>query len=562
VPVVGAVLEHFFQRAPQHHAQRRAPAQADAAHHHHHDQQGRLGPVHQRGADKAVLRGQQRTGQAGHAPGQGKGQQLEAEGGVAQGLHAGFVVADAFQRAAEVRALHARQPQKDSCQRKQDNDKQPIALCQHVAIGLAQQHQRGVERVAIVPAIGAQRHGQVVQHLRKRQGDHQKVHAAGAQCDQTDQAGHGRARQRGHQPDQPGVGKAALHHGHHGIGTDADEAGMAQGHQPGAADQEVEAERGDADGEHAAHQVHVIVQPPQRGQPRESRQQQHQGGQHRRAGPAGMVGGRQRGRYGRVGQGLGRIGHGIHARAGKRPEGLNTSTPAISRYMAMLATAGPTSAARLGDSTSRSSGGSKARRGIDQADQQAGDQRAAHRADAADHHDHEAHDQHLRAHVRVDAGDGRGDHAGHRGEHHAQREHDGVDALDVDAQRLGHRMIERARADLHAQPCLRDQEVQAQRQHDAHARHEEAVHRVGHVVGEGDGSGERLRDGHAVDVVAPEDGAHLLEHIDQPERQQHLVQVVALVEVAEQQLLQQQPESHRDHRTSQNGEGEAAGAAG
>ena len=64
---------------------------------------------------------------------------------------------------------------------------------------------------------------------------------------------------------------------------------------------------------------------------------------------------------------------------------------------------------------------------------------------------------------------------------------------------------------------------------------------------------------HAVHVVAPQDGAHFLEDVDQAEGQQHLVEVVAVVEVAEQQPLQHQPEDDRQHRAQHDRQREAAG---
>jgi hypothetical protein len=157
---------------------------------------------------------------------------------------------------------------------------------------------------------------------------------------------------------------------------------------------------------------------------------------------------------------------------------------------------------------------------------------------------------------------GRGDHAGDGRQGHAQREHHGVDALDVDAQRFGHVVVEGAGADLHAQARLRDQQVQAQRQRDAHARHHQPVDRVRQVVGERDRGGQGLRDVDAVHFVAPQDGAQFLEHVDQAERQQHLVEVVTVVEVPEQHFLQQQPEGHRDDGAAQDGQREAAEARG
>jgi ribosomal protein L32 len=66
---------------------------------------------------------------------------------------------------------------------------------------------------------------------------------------------------------------------------------------------------------------------------------------------------------------------------------------------------------------------------------------------------------------------------------------------------------------------------------------------------------------HAVHVVAPQDGAQLFKDVDQAEGQQHLVQVVAVVEVAKQQPFQRQAKHHRQHRAAQDGQREAAEVA-
>jgi hypothetical protein len=65
-----------------------------------------------------------------------------------------------------------------------------------------------------------------------------------------------------------------------------------------------------------------------------------------------------------------------------------------------------------------------------------------------------------------------------------------------------------------------------------------------------------------VHVVAPKHGAHFFKDIDQAEGQQHLVQVVALVEVAKQQPFERQAEHDRQHRAAQNGQRQAAEQAG
>ena len=92
-------------------------------------------------------------------------------------------------------------------------------------------------------------------------------------------------------------------------------------------------------------------------------------------------------------------------------------------------------------------------------------------------------------------------------------------------------MVESAGTDLHAQTGFGNQQVQAQRQQQAHARHEQAVHRVRQGVGQRYGGAQQVRNGHAVHIVAPNDGAHFFKYIDQAEGQQHLVQVILQINI-------------------------------
>jgi hypothetical protein len=61
-----------------------------------------------------------------------------------------------------------------------------------------------------------------------------------------------------------------------------------------------------------------------------------------------------------------------------------------------------------------------------------------------------------------------------------------------------------------------------------------------------------------VHIVAPQDGAQLFKDVDQAKGQQHLVQVVAVVEVAKQQPFQRQAKHHGQHGAAQDGQREAA----
>jgi hypothetical protein len=81
--------------------------------------------------------------------------------------------------------------------------------------------------------------------------------------------------------------------------------------------------------------------------------------------------------------------------------------------------------------------------------------------------------------------------------------------------------------------------VERERDDEARRRREDAVPRVLHQGAEAKAAAEPRRRRHAVDVVADEDRAQLLEDEDERVGQQHLLEVVALVEEAEERPLEQ-----------------------
>jgi hypothetical protein len=83
--------------------------------------------------------------------------------------------------------------------------------------------------------------------------------------------------------------------------------------------------------------------------------------------------------------------------------------------------------------------------------------------------------------------------------------------------------------------------------HDACGRGEEPVPRVAHDVAEREAAVEPRGHLHTVHVVAHEDGAQLLEHQNEPIGHEHLLQVVTLVEIAEERPFEQVAEDRREH---------------
>src|SRR6187399_914808 len=170
--------------------------------------------------------------------------------------------------------------------------------------------------------------------------------------------------------------------------------------------------------------------------------------------------------------------------------------------------------------------------GVDEADQQRRDQGAGDRADAADDDDDETDDEHARSHAGVDRRERRRDHAGERRERDAAGEDDAIQAPDVDTEAAHHVAVARAGADHHAEPRAVDDGVERERDDQARRRREDAIPRVLHQAAEMEAAGQPFRRRDAVHVVAESEAAQLLEDEDQRVGEQHLLQVVALVEEA------------------------------
>ena len=195
---------------------------------------------------------------------------------------------------------------------------------------------------------------------------------------------------------------------------------------------------------------------------------------------------------------------------------------------------------------------------VDDPHQQRRDERAADRADAADHDDDEADDQHLAAHAGIDRRHRRRDEPRERGEPDPDREDHPIQEADRDAERLHHLAIGCAGADAHAEAGLRHHRPQRERHDAAHGRDEQAVDGVGHHVGQREAAGQPRGHRDAVHLVADEDAAQFLEHEDEPVRHQHLLQVLTLVEIAEEHPLEQVAERHRERHADQQRREEAA----
>ena len=198
-------------------------------------------PAQQFRVDEAIFHRKQKTGQSGDAARDDKSRQLVGVGGKTGGAHALFVGLDARQSTAKARAQQHGQKTEHGQQAGQGEAINGERLVQ---VQQRAQHRFGQQ----VNAVRATAQGGVVQHvighLRKRQRDHDEVHALGAQRQGADQqrvTGGGQHTQ-GQQPQHRG--RAVLRgQQHSGVGPHAKERSLAKAHQTGAAHEQLQAER-------------------------------------------------------------------------------------------------------------------------------------------------------------------------------------------------------------------------------------------------------------------------------------------------------------------------------
>ena len=99
-----------------------------------------------------------------------------------------------------------------------------------------------------------------------------------------------------------------------------------------------------------------------------------------------------------------------------------------------------------------------------------------------------------------------------------------------------------------------DHVIERHRENDAHGRDEQPVNRITQCLAQLHGIIEHRRNRDAMDVVVDENAAQLLEDEDQPVGQQHLLQMIALVELREQRPLEKQAEQDGQHDPKDDGD--------
>ena len=258
--MLGVRAEHFLQEQQHGRADEAAPDRGDAAEDHHHHQRARLRPVQHVRADVALQVHAQRTGDAAERAGDDEDDELAAVDRKAERLGADVVVAQREHGAAEARGHEAgERDQRQHEDRERDVvERERVLEIEHA---VAEREERaGADVEAFVAAVALHRVGEVVQHLRERQRDHDEVDAARAQRDRADDE-RDQCRDRDRRGEMRDAALHALADHHAGdVRADANERGVAERDHAAVAEDEVEARRGDPEDDDAAREAQVEVE--------------------------------------------------------------------------------------------------------------------------------------------------------------------------------------------------------------------------------------------------------------------------------------------------------------
>src|SRR5262245_35334669 len=183
----------------------------------------------------------QHAGEAAEGPGDDEGEIFVQPRIVAEDLHAQLALADADQAAPEWRAnQREHDQQRNRKQAEHQVEKRHLVGEVDNKLGALAQIDAVVAAGQRVPAIGQAPHA-----LSQRQGDHEEIYAGGADGEKAEQGGEARPEQDAEQDDQPEIpSEAELILGRQDcrrIGADGQVGRLAEGREPGIAEQNVEA---------------------------------------------------------------------------------------------------------------------------------------------------------------------------------------------------------------------------------------------------------------------------------------------------------------------------------
>jgi hypothetical protein len=252
-------LEQFLQQHEDERAEHRAAQRADAAVDQHQQHGTRLMPGEDLGIDEAVLHRVQEPGEAGEHAAQHERSELVRIRRESDRAHALLVRANAGKRVAKARAADHREQREDQRERSERRVVERARTAEvderEVADGEHRLHVQ-VHAVAAAGELGVVKHE--VRHLRERERHHDEVNAARTKRERADRrrgesgdGEHGR-----HEPcERRRIGRGRQQR--RGVSADAEERGMAERHQPGVADEELERQREDRQDHRGQHQIDV-----------------------------------------------------------------------------------------------------------------------------------------------------------------------------------------------------------------------------------------------------------------------------------------------------------------
>src|SRR5690606_25947765 len=265
LPALGDAAQPELQHDEDHRAHDRTEQTPDAAEDDEHDELARHLPGQHGGADEAVEVREERTGEPGDHAGDDEGGEADAIGPDADRGDAHLVLSARLQCGAETRVLqHQEEGERGSkhAVAEQEEGKRPQRVDARKAVA-----QR--DRKAVLATIGRPGDGEIVDHLREGERDHDEVDAGRAQADRADGKRSQPARRHRDQPDDEhllGAGQAEDDRLHRQgmLGQDAgriaayaEEGGVAEGDEAAEPKRDVETDRAERKNRDAGGQRHV-----------------------------------------------------------------------------------------------------------------------------------------------------------------------------------------------------------------------------------------------------------------------------------------------------------------
>src|SRR5215831_6710844 len=248
LPVFGDAREHLFQHQQRHRADDRPEHRPHTPEHGHDDEIAGARPVHQRRADEVGMVREQRAGEPAKHAREYERQELVAIGRESDRPHAPLVRARALDHHAEAR-MHKSPDDVDA--RQQQREAEIIERHFVREIDEPAELTAFVDGHAVVAAVPIEPDGDVIDHLRESERDHDEIDAARAQRKRADRERKQRRGRHCQRPlEQAGI-DSILGENADGIAADSKIGGMSEAHHAAEAHDQIQAYRCDRQNENA-----------------------------------------------------------------------------------------------------------------------------------------------------------------------------------------------------------------------------------------------------------------------------------------------------------------------